>query len=76
MLKQRTHVSWRHGRDRPLITTTYEDRGPARTRRTRSGPVRNIGIEEAAPIAGEDVLIRAAPSDRTHRRASASITLP
>lgn len=38
MLRQRTTVSWRHGRDNPIITTVYIDRGPASVNRRRTDP--------------------------------------
>lgn len=38
MLRQRTTVSWRHGRDNPIITTVYVDRGPASATRRRTDP--------------------------------------
>lgn len=38
MLRQRTTVFWRHGRDNPIITTFYVDRGPASATRRRTDP--------------------------------------
>jgi len=55
MLRQRTHVSWRDGRDRPLIRTTYEDRGPATTRVTRPSPVRYSYDGELAALIYADL---------------------
>lgn len=52
MLKQRTVISWRNGRDRPIIETVYVDRGPASTRVTRPSGALRVSF-----LGGEDALL-------------------